>query len=242
MSIANSTYHSLQVNWNRRFGGGFSVLGSFTWSKALDLASSDGGGGLGNQASDPFLFSKDKGPADFDVERRFVTSFLWELPFFRGPKNWRRAVLGGWQLNGILTLQSGLPFTVAAGTDRSLAGVGADHADVNGPAHTFNSADRSAKIQQFFDTSVFSLPALGTFGTSSRNFLFGPGIENFDAGIFKRFALTERKQFELRWEVFNSLNRPNFFNPVAAFTNPLFGRLTSARDPRIMQVALKFYY
>jgi hypothetical protein len=242
MSIANSTYHSLQVNWNRRFGGGFSVLGSFTWSKALDLASSDGGGGLGNQASDPLLFSKDKGPADFDVERRFVTSFLWELPFFRGPKNWRRAVLGGWQLNGILTLQSGLPFTVAAGTDRSLAGVGADHADVNGPAHTFNSADRSAKIQQFFDMSVFSLPALGTFGTSSRNFLFGPGIENFDAGIFKRFALTERKQFELRWEVFNSLNRPNFFNPVAAFTNPLFGRLTSARDPRIMQVALKFYY
>jgi hypothetical protein len=120
--------------------------------------------------------------------------------------------------------------------------VGADRADVNGVAHTFNSSDRSAKIQKFFDTSVFSLPALGTFGTSSRNFLFGPGIENFDAGLFKRFALTERRQFELRWEVFNSLNRPNFLNPVAAYTNPLLGRLTSARDPRIMQVALKFYF
>jgi hypothetical protein len=242
MSIANSTYHSLQANWNRRFGGGFSVLGSFTWSKALDLASSDGGGGLGNQASNPFRYSTDKGPADFDVERRFVTSFLWEMPFFRATKNWRRAVLGGWQLNGILTMQSGLPFSVTAGTDRSLAGVGLDRADVNVMAHTFNSSDRSAKIQKFFDTSVFSLPALGTFGTSSRNFLFGPGIENFDAGLFKRFALTERKQFELRWEVFNSLNRPNFLNPVNAFANPLFGRLTSARDPRIMQVALKFYY
>ena len=66
--------------------------------------------------------------------------------------------------------------------------------------------------------------------------LFRPGSQNFDAALFKRFAITERKQFELRWEVFNSLNRPNFLNPVAAFTNPLFGRLTSARDPRIMQV------
>jgi hypothetical protein len=123
-----------------------------------------------------------------------------------------------------------------------LAGVNLDHADVNGPAHTFNSSDRSDKVQKFFDTSVFSLPALGTFGSSSRNFLFGPGLENVDAGLFKRFAITERKQFELRWEVFNSLNRPNFLSPVAAFTNPLFGKLTSARDPRIMQVALKFYF
>ena len=129
-----------------------------------------------------------------------------------------------------------------AGTDRSLVGVGADRADVTGVAHTFNGSNRSAKIQKFFDTSVFALPALGTFGTSSRNFLFGPGIENFDAGLFKRFAITERKYFELRWEVFNSLNRPNFLNPVTAFTNPLLGRLTSARDPRIMQVALKFNF
>jgi hypothetical protein len=243
MAIANSTYHSLQVSWNRRFGAGFSILGSYTWSKALDLASNDGGGGLGNQASNPFRYSTDKGPADFDVERRFVTSFLWEMPFFRGPGGyWRRAVLGGWQLNGILTLQSGLPFSVTAGTDRSLVGVGADRADVNGVAHTFNNADRADKIQKFFDTSVFSLPALGTFGTSSRNFLFGPGIETFDAGLFKRFLVTERKQFELRWEVFNLFNRPNFLNPVAAYTNALLGRLTSARDPRIMQVALKFYF
>jgi hypothetical protein len=242
MSIANSSYHSLQTSWNRRFGAGFSLLGSFTWSKVLDLASNDGGGGLGNQANNPFKYSADKGPADFDVERRFVSSFLWDMPFFHGAKGWHRTVLAGWQLNGILTLQSGLPFSVAAGTDRSLAGVGADRADVTGPAHTFNNFDRSAKVQKFFDTSVFALPALGTFGTSSRNFLFGPGIENFDAALFKRFAITERKQFELRWEVFNSLNRPNFFNPVGAFTNPLLGRLTSARDPRIMQVALKFYF
>src|SRR5258706_6368221 len=114
------------------------------------------------------------------------------MPFFRGAKGWQRGVLGGWKLNGILPLQSGLPFSVAAGTDRSLAGVGLDRADVNGVAHTFNSSDRSAKIQKFFDTSVFSLPALSTFGTSSRNFLFCPCIEDFDSALFKRFAILQR--------------------------------------------------
>src|SRR5262249_473306 len=148
MSIANSTYHALQATWNRRFGAGFSVLGSFTWSKALDLASNDGGGGLGNQASNPFRYSTDKRPADFDGGRALVRCFVGEMPCLRGAKKWRRAVLGGWQFNGILTLQSGLPFSVTAGTDRSLAGVGADRADVTGVAHTFNSSDRSAKIQK----------------------------------------------------------------------------------------------
>ena len=103
------------------------------------------------------------------MERRFVTSFLRDMPFFHGTKGWQRTVLAGWQLNGILTLQSGLPFNVTTGTDRSLAGVNADRADVTGAAHTFNSSDRSAKIQKFFDTSAFALLAMGMFGTSSRN-------------------------------------------------------------------------
>src|SRR5260370_5358237 len=103
------------------------------------------------------------------------------MPFFRGSKGWQRVALGGWQLNGILTLQSGLPFSVTAGTDRSLVGVGADRADGNGAAHTFNASDRSAKIQKFFDTSVFALPPLGTFGTASRQFLFCPRVVNFDS-------------------------------------------------------------
>jgi hypothetical protein len=97
-------------------------------------------------------------------------------------------------------------------------------------------------IQRYFDTTAFALPDLGTFGTVGRNTLIGPGLINLDTAVFKQFRFAERREVEFRWETFNMANRPNFFNPVSAFTNPAFGRITSARDPRIMQFALKLYY
>ena len=114
-STANSTYESFQLNWNRRFSNGFTFLGSYVRSKAIDLESNDGNSGLASQSSDPFNWNKDKGLAGFDVRNRFVTSFIWDMPFFRGAKGLERGILGGWQLNGILTLQAGVPFTVAGG-------------------------------------------------------------------------------------------------------------------------------
>jgi hypothetical protein len=83
---------------------------------------------------------------------------------------------------------------------------------------------------------------LGTFGTSGRNILIGPGLQNFDAGMFKDFRVTESKRFEIRWEVFNSLNHPNFSNPTASLASSNFGRITTAGSPRIMQLAGKFYF
>jgi hypothetical protein len=232
----NSTYHSLQVNWNRRFGNGFTILGSYVYSKAIDLVVIDN-----SQASDPFNWSKDKGPADFDVKSRFVTSFIYDLPY-KGSNTFTKAVFGNWRVNGILTLQTGTPFSVGAGVDRSLAGVGSDHADVNGPVAVYNDRSRSSKITQFFDTSVWSLPALGTFGNSGRNIIHGPGTENLDASLFKMIPLSEGKRFELRWEAFNSLNRPNFQNPNSSSQSSAFGRLVSAQPGRIMQIAAKFYF
>jgi hypothetical protein len=241
-STANSTYHSLQVSWNRRFEHGFTFLGSYVWSKAIDLASSDGNSGLGNQASDPFDWNKDKGPADFNVAHRFVTSFIWDLPLFRGSSRLTRTMLGGWQLNGIVTLQTGNPFTVLAGVDRSFSGVGLDHANVAGSVATYGGSSHGAEVARYFDTSMFSLPALGTFGTAGRNILTGPGLANFDAGLFKQFPISESRRFELRWEVFNVLNHTNFLNPTATLSSSTFGRILSARDPRIMQLAAKFYF
>jgi hypothetical protein len=241
-STANSTYQSLQLNWNRRFENGFTFLGSYVFSKAIDLASTDGNSGLANQSSDPFNWDKDKGLANFNVRHRFVTSFIWDLPFFRGSKGLERAMLAGWQLNGILTLQTGIPFTVLAGVDRSFSGVGLDHADVLGPVATYNGSSVNSKLARYFDTTAFALPALGTFGTAGRNTLLGPGLENFDAGLSKDFAVRESKRFQFRWEVFNSLNHANFSNPNASFASTNFGRILSAGSPRIMQLALKFYY
>jgi hypothetical protein len=244
-STANSTYHSLQLSWNRRFASGLSILGSYVWSKAIDQASNDGNSGAGNQAANPFCWSCDKGLADFDIRHRFVSSFLWELPIFNQGGGWKRALLGGWQLNGILTLQSGRPFTVNAGVDRSLAGIGRDRADyLGGEVQIFSDVPRGQMVDRYFDTSasIWQLPALGTFGTVGRNTLIGPGYANFDSALFKQFRITEGREFELRWEVFNTFNRPNFNNPVSAVNNVNFGRITSASDPRIMQVAAKFRF
>ena len=151
-------------------------------------------------------------------------------------------MLGGWQLNGIVTLQTGNPFTVLAGVDRSFSGVGLDHADVAGPVATYGGSAHGAEVARYFDTSMFSLPALGTFGTAGRNILTGPGLANFDAGLFKQFPISESRRFELRWEVFNVLNHANFLNPTASLSSSTFGRILSARDPRIMQLAAKFYF
>jgi hypothetical protein len=197
---------------------------------------------LGSQSSDPFNWDKDKGLANFDVPNRFVNSAIWDMPFFKGSKGWEHAVLGGWQVNAILTLQSGIPFTVLAGVDRSLAGVGLDHADVLGPVATYNGASTASKIAHYFDTSAFALPALGTFGSVGRNTLLGPGLQNLDAGLYKDIPIHESKKLQFRWEVFNSLNHANFANPNASFTSPNFGRILSAGSPRILQLALKFYY
>lgn len=241
-ATANSTYHSLQLSWNRRLSGGFSVLGSYVWAKSLDLASNDGNSGTGNQATNPFRQNLDKGPSDFDVRHRVVNSVLWDLPFGRGAKGLKKYLLGGWQLNGISTLQTGAPFSVSAGVDRSLAGIGRDRADILRSPEVYGGRSRNDMIPRYFETQAFALPALGTFGTSSRNLLNGPGLINFDLGAFKAFRFTERRRLEFRWEVFNALNKPNFGNPIAAFQNANFGRITSARDPRIMQAALKLYF
>jgi hypothetical protein len=241
-STANSTYESLQMNWNRRFENGLTVLGSYVFSKAIDEESNDGNSGLGSQSSNPFDWATDKGLAAFNVRHRFLTSFIYQLPVFRGSKGLTQALLGGWSVNGILTLQTGIPFSVTAGVDRSESGVGLDRGDLVGPATTYNYKSVASKISQYFNTAAFAQPALGTFGTSGRDILTGPGLQNLDAGLFKDIRLNESRRFEIRWEVFNSLNRPPFQNPNASLSSSNFGRILTAGNPRIMQLAAKFYF
>jgi hypothetical protein len=241
-STINSTYHSLQLKWNKRFDRGYSVLGSYTFSKSIDTASNDGNAGAGFGASNPFDRNRDKGPSDFDVRHRLVNSFLWELPFYRKTRGWKAALIGGWQLNGLLTLQTGLPFSVLAGQNRSLAAGTGDRADAVGQAKTFNDRNKSDKIGGFIDKSAFALPALGTFGTAGRNILYGPGLATVDAAAFKDFRFAESRRVQLRWEVFNALNRANFGVPNNNFSSAAFGRITTAGDSRIMQVAVKLIY
>jgi hypothetical protein len=208
----------------------------------MDIASNDGNSGLGNQARDPSNWNLDYGPSDFDIKHRFVTSFLYQIPGMNSGNGFLRALTGGWQLDGIVTLQSGSPFSVLAGVDRSLIGVTEDHADVHGPVAVYNGNSRTSKISKYFNTSAFSSPALGTFGTSGRNTIYGPGIENLDAGLFKAIPIHEQRRIELRWETFNTLNHTNLLNPNNSFSSSAFGRITSSSTSRVMQIAAKIVF
>ncbi len=240
----NSTYHALQLTLKKRFSAGYTILSSYTFSKFIDLTADDGHGSTSSTATDPFNWFYDRGISDLNVTQRWVTSFLYEIPVFRGAKGLRGALLGGWQLNGILTMQTGTPFSVTAGTNRSLSGGGGDRADLtgSGPVTVNGGESRAQFIRQYFDTTRFALPALGTFGTAGRNILTGPGLINFDASAFKSFRFTEQRSLEFRWETFNLANRPNFNNPSASLNSSTFGQITSSKDGRIMQVALKLIF
>jgi hypothetical protein len=237
ISSGYSSYNAFQLNWNRRFSGGFTLLGSYVYSKSMDLISRDN-----TMARDPYNYNLDYGPSDFDLKHRFVTSFLYDIPTFKS-SNWAmKAITGGWQLDGIVTLQSGPPFTVLAGVDRSLVGVNMDNANVNGPVAVYNSRGHASKIAEYFDKSAFSLPALGTFGTSGRNTIYAPGLENLDAGLFKIIPIHEQRRLEIRWETFNSLNHANFSPPNSSLTSSAFGRITATSSGRVMQIAAKIVF
>ena len=244
VSNGNSTYHAMQLGLKKRFGAGYSILASYTWSKFIDMIADDGHGATGVITTNPFNWNFDRAVSDNNYPQRFTTSFLWELPFYRGGKGPAAAFLGGWQLNGIFIAQSGGQFSVSAGTNRSLSGGAGDRADLigSGPVDTYGDQSRAQFTRKYFDTSRFALPALGTFGTAGRNILRGPGYQNVDLSMFKSFRVTERTSLAFRWEVFNLLNRPNFGNPSGNFSSGTFGQITSAKDPRIMQVGLKLLF
>lgn len=236
-SYVYEEFNSLQAKVTRRFTSGLTLLSDFTWGKTIDNTSSATEGNTG--PPNPFNFNSARGPADFDQEFRWVTSLNYTLPHlqFTGAEN---VLLNGWQLNTIASLYSGLPFTVISGTDRSLSGIGNDYADIVGdPAQPSGVS----QVQEFFNTKAFALATIGTFGDVGRNSLRGPGFFDVDASLFKDFRLTERSQLQFRAEAFNIENRPNFNNPNSTVSSGVtFGRITSANDPRVLQLALKLAF
>jgi Beta-lactamase len=134
---------------------------------------------------------------------------------------------------------AGMPFSVLAGIDRRLVRVALDHADTTGPVAVYNSSSRTSKIAKYFNTGAFALRARVTFGSSSRNFIHGPGYENSDAGLFKVVPIAEDRRLEFRWETFNTLNHSILSNPKNSFSSSAFGRITASTTGRVMQFAAK---
>ena len=243
-----ANYHSLQIRGQRRLTNGLAYTLAYTYSKALgDFLDhlSAGGGASGNFPQDAQNMAADYGPLPFDIRNRFVASFVYELPWGRGraaqPEGVLGALVSDWAVNGILTLNSGRPFTIGA-NNRSNTGSGSNfRADcVGNPLPDGFNQTRDA----WFDITAFAQPADNTFGTCGYNTVRGPSFKTMNFSVFRSIPFAEQRRVEFRLEIFNLFNWTNFGFPASSVANlNTFGKITSSlRDPREMQLAVKFYF
>jgi hypothetical protein len=231
-----STYHSMQLSLNKRFSHGYTILANYTWAKSIDNDSLDTAGAIQN----PLDLRPEKSLSDFDIRHRFVASFLWEIPSLK--RGWAQWVLGGWQLNGILTLSKGQPFNVVSGQDRALNGGGSQRPNLVGNPHLDTGRVTNQLIADYFNPAAYVLPPLGSYGNSGRNTLIAPGTVNLDSSLFKMFPIRENMKLQFRAEFFNALNNVNFAAPVANISTATVGSILSAGSPRILQFGLRLAF
>ncbi|MBI1897228.1 MAG: TonB-dependent receptor [Acidobacteria bacterium] len=238
----NGSYNALQIQVSRRFQKGLTYAAHYTFSKAIDEASRADAANNWN-LQDPFDRRNNRALSDLHRAHRFVSSWVWELPFWRQQKSFVAKILGGWQFAGIATLSDGAPVTVTAGRDNSLTGAGNNRPDVLGDPNLSSDRPRVEKLQRYFDTSKFVRNQPGFYGNAARNILTAPGLIEFDLSMGKHFAITETRRIEFRWDAFNAFNRPTFNAPGANLNaSGTFGRITGAGSGRIMQGALRFEF
>ena len=257
-SSSNSNYNSLQVSVTKRFSRGLQFLSAYTYGKSNDYYS----GGTINElfavAGDQFNWRTNYGPSDFDRRHRFVTSFVYDLPKLVSESSSAHHVLNNWQLNGIVTLQTGTPYSIIDVVGNQIIQRANLKPGFTGSIETSGSTQE--RLNGFFDVNAFaaSRPFLlngnstgaptnpnfdpnNPFGNTSRNFLYGPGQKNMDFSVVKFVPITERVRGEFRTEFFNIFNWANFANPNNNIAVPLtFGKITSTSSgPRVIQFAFK---
>ena len=249
----SSNYNGLQVKLDKQLSHGLTFGAAYTYSKSIDSASDFFGSGANGTTIFPqnnYDTAAEKGLSDFDIRHRFVFNYIYSIPSLKNL--WQaipERVGGGWQISGIVTAQTGQPFSVLTGANQSSTGLGDDRANVSGdPNHGPHT------VQQFFNTSAFSLNDLLTFGNSGRNIVTGPGFTGVDFALMKNTIVTERVTVQFRAEFFNIFNHPNFALPNNVLTSPSFGALFQTPDvaqnnvglgsggPRLIQFGLKFLF
>ncbi|HZO53829.1 MAG TPA: hypothetical protein VFB63_14025, partial [Bryobacteraceae bacterium] len=221
----------------KRMAQGITFLQTYTWSKTMFDSFACCGA---QRHNNPYAWKLEKGLAESDQRHRATTAFLWELPFYRGKRDLRGQLLGGWQLNGSLNLETGLPMHPT----QSVAPIddGCPRCNRRPDRLSDGNLDSSQRtLQKWFDTSAFLL-ARGHYGNSGRNVLFAPGLTNLDFAVFKNFPIGERKEIQFRWENYNFTNTPAFNPPTLEISSGNFGRITSAGLGREMQFGLRFQF
>jgi carboxypeptidase family protein len=253
---ANANYNSLQVQLTKRMSQGLSFIAGYTWSKQLTTNEgeeggyADGGSGLGQNDNHP---GEEYALGVNDVRHRFTWGGIYQLPFGPGKRfasgagGFLNNLIGGWELAPNLELQTGFPWTAAAGQDIANTTTGSWRPD---RICNENLPAGKRTVAQWFNTSCFTddlllagqTNGIFRFGNASRSTIFGPGIFNLDFGLYKDFRLSERLTMQFRSEYFNSLNRANFNGLSTSLTSGAYGQITGASDGREIQFALKLSF
>ena len=239
---ANASYNALVTRLEKRFSKGVTFLTSYTWSHNIDNNTQFLDTGLFNVANQ-YDRGAERSSANIDMRQSFTSSFTWQLPFGKNRaigSNWggaADAILGGWQIGGLVSLRTGFPFEVTFPGDPQNSG-------------TTNRGDRvgsgvlsSPTIDNWFDQSAFVVSAPGVYGTNGRNVLRGPGGKNFDFMLGKRFRMPwEGHTVQLRFEAFNFTNTPQFGQPNGGMLRAATGTINRAGEPRRIQFGLKYLF
>ncbi len=249
-NVGTTIYHGVYAKLEQRLSRGLSYLVSYTRSRLMDDASAvfDASiltGPVANYpVADSFNRRLERDYSTGDIPHVLVVSGVWDIPFGANRRSRPSGVLGAllndWTLAGVLTLQSGVPIAVTQATNNNaFAGFGTQRPNVIGdPA--LPGDERS--VSRWFDTSAFATAPQFTIGSSSRNPVRGPGYRNLDLAVMRRVPLTASKTLEVRAEIFNATNTPPLGAPNGVFGSAAFGTITTAGDPRVIQLAVKFAF
>ena len=234
----------------KRFSRGLQFLAAYTYGKSIDYYSRGTVNELVSTPGDQRDWKTNRGRSDFDRTHRFVHSFVYDLPAIVSQDTSARWLLNNWQVNGILTLQSGLPFSVIQVPDNNTVQRANFRPGVTGDID-FDGRTQD-RLNQYFNTGAFASSTLtggffdpnNPFGNTGRNILTGPGQKNLDFSVVKFIPFTERVRGEFRTEFFNLFNWANFANPNANISVPAtFGRITqTSAGPRVIQFAFKLNF
>ena len=251
-----SSYHSLNVSLTKRASRGLTFKANYAWAKVIDLNSAILAPSAGNEPPNtfsPYYLRLNRGVASYSIQHQFGANFSYQLPFGKGQRFGSNAtgifgkLIGDWQWNGIFSSQGGFPFTPLVGSNTSGTGQ-ANQSDVPDWNPNFKGPVILGDPNQWFDPRAFLIPRQGTFGNVSRGFLRGPGLFDIDTSVFKKISITERVALQLRAEVFNILNHPNFSYPnEVTFSGTGFsssaGQITNtATFSRQIQIAAKLIF
>jgi hypothetical protein len=252
-SNQTANYDALQVSWVERLGRRFTLNGFYTFSKNLQSVelqnNTTNPTGAGQIPQDYLNLAEDRGRTDDDIRHMFVTSLVWQLQYYHGANRAWKALLNDWSVSPIVTVHSGLPFTVTTGADVNQDGQSGNDRPNIVPGVSFATAHgtRAQQVAAWFNTAAFAKNAITASdptgdGNAPRNFLTGPGYRDVDLAIFRDIRMGERFTLQARGEATNTFNFVNLNNPVTTMSAANFGTITGAGTMRQIQIGLRLTF